>query len=272
MRDDQTYFVGVGAMKAGTTWLHDYLHDRDDVFMPRMKELHYFNVRFRPEMSKQRHRRVYTDVSASTAAVAAGAPGADQDLMWEYIDRLAMERDASAYRDFFARRVTEHHKVFGEITPAYSLLDKEGLSAIKEQFPAAKTILLLRDPVSRYVSQLNFTNNTGMFDAFLDRPGFVQRGAYHVIWENLAAVFGEANIHVAFYETLFADESVAGICDFLGLSFKPANYEKRVNQSKQSFRPSAEQELRARKAFRTVYDFCETRFGDKVPTKWLSGA
>lgn len=269
MLDDQAYFVGVGAMKAGTTWLHDYLHSRDDVFIPRMKELHYFNVRFRPEMSKQRHRRVYADVAAATAAVAAGTPAADRTMMWELVDRLAMERDPSAYRTFFDRRVEAHHKVFGEITPAYSLLDTDGLSAIKDQFPAAKLILLLRDPVSRYVSQLNFTDNTGMFDAFLDHPGFVQRGAYDVIWKNLAKVFDEARIYVGFYETLFADESVAGICDFLGLSFKPANYDKRVNASRRSFKPSPEQELRARKAFGDVYAFCEDMFGDRIPEKWL---
>lgn len=272
MRDDQTFFVGVGAMKAGTTWLHDYLHDRDDVFMPKMKELHYFNVRFRPEMSKQRHRRVYTEVATATAAVAAGAPTADKDLMWEFIDRLAMEREPAAYRAFFEKRVQSHHTVFGEITPAYSLLGLDGLAAIKDQFPQVKVIFLLRDPVSRYVSQLKFTDNTGMFDAFLDRPGFVQRGAYDVIWKNLVEVFGPANIHAGFYENLFADDSVAGICDFLGLPFKAANYDKRVNPSQRSFEPSADQELRARKAFRGVYEFCEETFGNRIPAKWLKAA
>ena len=272
MEDKQTYFVGVGAMKAGTSWLHSYLYGRDDVFVPRMKELHYFNVRFRPEMSERRQRRIYQEVSISTAAHVAGAAEADDELMWEHIDRLAMERDPVAYRSFFSRRVTDVHKVFGEITPAYSLLGPAGMAAIKEQYPRAKALLLLRDPVSRYVSQLRFTNTVRMFDEFLDHPGFLQRGAYDRIWGNLTTAFARNDIHVGFYETLFQDGSVAAICDFLGLPFQAADYGRRVNPSQGLLKLTEEQELKARRKFRPVYRFCQEMFGDKVPDTWLGPA
>lgn len=272
MKDGQSYFVGVGAMKAGTTWLHDYFEGRNDVFVPKMKELHYFNVRFRPGMSKSRHRRIYTDVSSSTTACAEGAPEANEELMWEHVDRLMMERDPSAYREFFLRRIQDKHKVFGEITPAYSLLREDGMASIKEQFPAARAILLLRDPVSRYVSQLRFTNNSSRFAQFLDHPGFIQRGAYDVIWKNLRTAFSKEDIYVGFYESLFKDETISEICDFLGLTFQPANYGRRVNPSRTSLKLTPEQELQARKKFRTVYEFCEEKFGSRVPDSWLGAA
>jgi hypothetical protein len=36
-------FLGIGAQKAGTTWLHHNLQAHPDVWMPRVKEVHYFD-------------------------------------------------------------------------------------------------------------------------------------------------------------------------------------------------------------------------------------
>ena len=38
-------FLVIGAEKAGTTWLYDRLRRHPDIFMPDVKELHYFNHR-----------------------------------------------------------------------------------------------------------------------------------------------------------------------------------------------------------------------------------
>jgi hypothetical protein len=42
--------VGVGAQKAGPTWLFDYLGRHPDVAVSPIKELHYFDQIFRPEL------------------------------------------------------------------------------------------------------------------------------------------------------------------------------------------------------------------------------
>lgn len=39
-------FLGIGAQKAGTTWLYANLSKYPDVFLPRAKELHYFDHQF----------------------------------------------------------------------------------------------------------------------------------------------------------------------------------------------------------------------------------
>ena len=36
-------FLGIGAQKAGTTWLHANLAKHPEIFLPKRKELHYFN-------------------------------------------------------------------------------------------------------------------------------------------------------------------------------------------------------------------------------------
>jgi hypothetical protein len=38
-------FLIIGAEKAGTTWLYDRLKRHPDIFMPEVKEIHYFNSR-----------------------------------------------------------------------------------------------------------------------------------------------------------------------------------------------------------------------------------
>ncbi len=38
-------FLGIGAPKAGTTWLHHNMAAHPDLYLPEIKELHFFNVR-----------------------------------------------------------------------------------------------------------------------------------------------------------------------------------------------------------------------------------
>jgi len=45
-------FLGIGAQKAGTTWLHLNLRRHPGVWLPPVKELQYFN-----EIYVRRHRR-----------------------------------------------------------------------------------------------------------------------------------------------------------------------------------------------------------------------
>ena len=39
-------FLGIGAQKAGSTWLHEMLRLHPDLFLPEPKEVHYFDRRF----------------------------------------------------------------------------------------------------------------------------------------------------------------------------------------------------------------------------------
>jgi hypothetical protein len=41
-------FLGIGAQKSGTTWLHDNLARHPQVWLPPVKEIHYFD---RPDLS-----------------------------------------------------------------------------------------------------------------------------------------------------------------------------------------------------------------------------
>lgn len=53
----QKLLLGIGAPKAGTTWLYDYLSTHPEVHVPRTKELHYFNVLWDPQQAAFRDER-----------------------------------------------------------------------------------------------------------------------------------------------------------------------------------------------------------------------
>ncbi len=46
------HFLGIGAQKAGTTWLYENLRRHPDVFMPEIKEVHYFDSNFDRSLSE----------------------------------------------------------------------------------------------------------------------------------------------------------------------------------------------------------------------------
>ena len=48
--DGRTMILGVGAQKAGTSWLFDYLAGDPAIFAPPLKEMHFFNAWLRPGM------------------------------------------------------------------------------------------------------------------------------------------------------------------------------------------------------------------------------
>lgn len=44
-------FLGIGAQKAGTTWLHENLQCHPELYLPAEKELHFFDVRYHKSLS-----------------------------------------------------------------------------------------------------------------------------------------------------------------------------------------------------------------------------
>jgi len=108
-------FFIVGAPKAGTTSLYNYLNDVSGVFMSPIKEPRYFNSD-RKEFRQYSRRKKY---------------------------------NKSEYLKLF--KDVKNEKAIGEATPLY-LRDPESAKRIHDQVPNAHIIILLRDPVKRAFS------------------------------------------------------------------------------------------------------------------------
>lgn len=267
----RSFLLGVGAQKAGTTWLYYYLDKHPEVFMSPVKEMHFFGNRntqgtwpIRAFQKKLTERKKL-----------AKANGTEKEEQFAALRaRIRMGSDMSAYRRFFRKRVKKQ-PVFGEITPAYSSLPIEELKFIRKQFPNTKIIFLMRNPVDRLWSQMRFSEDfdsvddlEGRINTILERPVYAERINYVRTIGNLREVFAPDQLHFEFYENLFSDAAVARLCRFLQISYKPANFEKKHNVSvKVPLSPLIRPKITA--SLRAQYDFVQSEFSSELPESWI---
>lgn len=144
-------FLGIGAQKAATTWLDRCLRRHPSLWLPPIKELHYFDDpgARRPVLGRGwAGRRLRRELPARLRADA------------RFLDWGGLRWDA---RYFFGRRDDEWYlslfpgdpaSVAGEITPDYSVLDAAAVARVHRLLPEVKLIFLMRDPIDRSWSQI----------------------------------------------------------------------------------------------------------------------
>lgn len=273
---EKTYFFGVGAQKCGTTWLHRYLSDHPDCYMSPIKEMHFFDEMFLPDLCQPLadvHYDRLVDIVGRLRKVDEKAPTHRVSIAHDLLDRMAMRGSIPAYFDFFRKRVEPKQHVFGEISPSYSMMRAEHFAQVAKHHADIRPIFLVRDPVDRFWSSLRMTER--------DRPGFkaienidrqlrnandILRGRYDLTLKALTEVFGD-KVLVLYYEELFRDESIAQVCKFLGLSEHPADFERRENVSSPGDELPEAEMMKIYETFGDVYDYMKKR-GDKLPKAW----
>lgn len=256
------FIVGVGAQKAGTTWLHNYLAARPDVWMAPLKEMHFFR-QAEPSGSKALLDNLLTEVGVPTGI-----------RRFQYLVQRSRVKSDADYVDYFLRRIRQEHLAFGEITPSYAELNTTGFRKIAEMFEDVRAIFLMRDPVDRFFSAMRMRHSTEellTYDAVrfaVDQDQYALQSDYPRTIENLVSAFGDGHVLFEFFEHLFSDQALERICRYIGVPFMPGSYDQRVHASKSSARPTAEACTLAREALDGVYVYCRSRFGARVPLQW----
>ena len=130
-------FLCIGAHKAGTTWLYQQLDSHPDIWMPPVKELHYFDQLSRVQRAAPPRCRD------------------ERDLRFlESIKNLSAEPYMNL--DHYARLFEPKASLLsGDISPNYSTLSDEVIRRVVGYFPNLKVIFLARDPVERVWSHLS---------------------------------------------------------------------------------------------------------------------
>ncbi len=159
-------FLGIGAQRAGTTWLYRCLRRHPQLHLPGTKELHYFDrlAGLGPRFTKVRsvwsglfgrgaaerewRQRVGWTFEKTVRGRISMATG--WELLREVSYLLPGKKNDAWYRRQFAAGAG---RLKGEITPAYALLDDAGVRHVTRLFPDVKVIFLLREPLSRALSQ-----------------------------------------------------------------------------------------------------------------------
>ena len=274
---NRTFCIGVGAQKAGTSWLFNYLGCHPEIAMSPIKELHYFDQIYRPDLCSTWRKEFDRQAAESISQLASGETGSITNLQY-LIDRVRMNVDPAAYLEYFDRLATHGRSVVGEITPSYSLLPEVGFSALRNTILGAaatpRIVFVMRDPVERFWSQCRF-EAPGSFEQSADKvyeralrdPQFLERTRYDVTIARLRAVFGAEELLLLFYEDLFDYATIERLCRFLHVAYVKPDVAIRIHASAAGALDQARR-LRAREIFAPVYAFIEKEFADSVPTAW----
>ena len=221
----QPDFLGIGAPKAGTTWLYENLRKHPEVWLPPTKELHYFNRSRRPYVLDAVHRSAQRRfLLRRWIKPALRSP---RSAKWS-LRFFLLPRSDDWYRSLFIPRADQ---ISGDITPAYSLLSREQIGHVRSEFPDVKLILITRDPVDRIWSHaaMHFDRygHRGLSNAtrseienFVRAPHVLARSNYAAILARWSAFFPASQIHLCAYEDLAKDPAgfFGRVCKFLEIA------------------------------------------------------
>lgn len=279
--------LGIGAQRAGTTWLHRNLNKHPHIaLLPApLKEVHFFDELHLLE-SKNRHRKRQQKLTkfASRAKERGFATPANMATIAHLQDA---KRDDDWYRRLFTLLPDQHLR--GEITPAYGLLPKEGIQHILRISPDIRLILLLRHPVERVWSHVRYTigrrqrsnPNGSATDTSLEElralafsPQNRRRTQYPSIIQRFAVV-PAGRLHIDFFDRVITEPRslLADIAHFLGVdpSLFPrgtARIEQKLNSSpKLPLPPSIAAEIA--ETYRQEVEWLVANV-DGVPNDWLN--
>ncbi len=146
-------FICVGAQKGGTRWLFDQLSHHPDFWMPAIKELHYFNENIHVKWAEPLYKKARFGLGRlNRKRVRTNMrPLGPEDVPW--LEALIWLRGESLDLDSYARLFNlRGDRLSGDITPTYSIIAEEKVSAARRRFPDAKFIYLAREPIERFWS------------------------------------------------------------------------------------------------------------------------
>lgn len=231
------HFLGIGAQKAGTTWLYRMLARHPDLWLPPVKELHYFN---RLQLRSGRHPD-----EGPTNLDRARAETISRTIEWvkkgklperekrEKIECLTLIGIAALtdewYRAIF--RFAPQEARCGEITPEYALLRNDEVDHILKLRPDAKFIFVMRDPIERTWSALRMQELKGpLTDAQrlrrTSRPGFLAYSDYMATIARYRSRIGNDNLLLLYYDDIIERpfELLQRTCEFLQVQFARGDF------------------------------------------------
>lgn len=287
-----TLFFVIGAQKAGTTWLHQFLNSHPEVNVPALKETNYWRAveepgamgeRLRQEADQRRNesigqrwlrpllpgRQRKYDRSVTHLLRAHAAPGAPHTA---YASALFQSR---------GRRT----RAVGEVCPQYALLSTETYAAMSALAERVRFVYLLRDPVERLISgfrhRLRAVRGAGGFnqshlDAKVDAAlagrvtHALRLSRYDMAMDRLEAAVPRGDILYLFYEDLFDQTVIDGLCTFLGIGHHAARVDRVVHKGAGGdFEVSVEHRRGLADLLVPTHDRVHGMFDGALPEAWM---
>jgi len=267
-------FLCIGAQKAGTSWLYKVLQEHPQIFMPPIKELHFFDRIGTKDLSmRYRHHQLAHKMIAKEKTKGDAA---DANRI-RYLERIVSHDTLSVdwYRETFSWPVADGVRK-GDITPSYLELSEPEVAYARELLGPAKLILIVRRPLDRQLSQLRMwayrqdgdrvpQNDGEWMRLYKQMSNREPRGAYSEGIPRWQSHFGRENMLVLPYRMLKVDARgmLAKIEDFLAIE-RLAEYRYMTAEVHVTKKLDVPERVIARAARRTAAedDYLRTTFGD----------
>lgn len=278
-------FICIGAQKSGTTWFQENLRRHPGIWMPPIKELHYFDtplghVSPPPTLASDRAEQPAWRSAVLTQLQQLAAAGDVTATAWMAMHAF-LDRNDLWYQSLFGFAPAD--AITGDVTPSYMLCGPQEIAHMHRVAPDAKLIFLLRHPVERFWSQcrMKYANNTlapgeaqamHFFETPLGRP----RGEYSRAILRFCEKFDPAQMLLIFYEAIGRQplEVLHAAWRFLGLepvNPPPAELRKPVNASPGPHAMPQDLQARITSAYRREMEIMAGVFGGYAES-WMNPA
>lgn len=263
MTNQGLFVLGVGAQKAGTSWVHWYLQQAPQVDCGLSKEYHIWDA---VESGVGEPRRLIDP--------ARDKMSPKRTLLWR------MQQDPEVYFDYFAGLLAQDGiTISADFTPLYAILPAARYAALVDGFARrgieTKVVYLMRDPLARCWSQarmnhrrhkhpeIDFSQDPSAEDIL--RQGFraernQMRTRYDLTIQALEQALPSTAIYYGFYEDMFEPVKVQALSEFFGIKPRPELVRHRVNADPLD-QPLSDSTARlVAQEYRGVYEFCAKRW------------
>ena len=258
--DRPVFLLGVGAQKAGTTWLYQYLKSCANSNMGQLKEYHVWDGLLQPDRFPE------FDLKSSTSS-ASDVPALQRQF----------QSKPSAYFTYF-RGLTKRQQLTGDITPSYCGLTADDFRTVRRMIRRAgfrpRVVFLMRDPVRRCWSASRMSaRNEQMkggrawsrdevlthFAQQFGSPDYAIRTRYEDTLEALDQAFRRHEVHLGFYESMFETSEIHRLAKFLNVPVK-LHERDHIRNASPSIELPASLHQQCHAFYQSTYEYCWRRF------------
>lgn len=282
-------FLGIGGQRCGSKWLHENLSKHPDLWLPPIKELHYFDralaydspdtlasdrLRDRLFGQEDHNRRFRTRAWRSLSHAPWKHP---LETAWKFKYFFGRPSDAW-YASLFK---PGRDKVRGEITPAYCILTRQDVAHIHAIMPRAKILFILRNPIQRTWSGVRLrlrvrTLSEDKAQELLLGPAISPRSDYLATLATWESVYPPEQMFIEFFDEIVENPErlLARAYEFLGVPSGPEYIWPSIREKQNASPPQplpADVELALAKKYEPLIAGLSERFGGHA-TKWLEDA
>jgi hypothetical protein len=245
-------FIGIGAQKAGTTWLYARLMELPDFSLPPIKELHYFDrSKEYPSPNKLSETKLINRLR-SYHWVKSSTKRLFKEIREKKINNFKwlLKWYFSNFNDqWYLSLFNSLNGIKGEISPSYSILKENDIIEMHKITSDSKLIFLLRNPVERAWSHFKFNMRKDpnfdieMVDSkhiieFINSEGQESRSNYIRTIEEYSKHYAKSNILICFFDAIKDNplQLLSEIVSFVGgdasIISSTCNLKEKTNLSK----------------------------------------